>query len=136
MGAGSDNELRSFLLEHVEDLEEFEVLLCLYERAGDAGMTLDDVTTTVRFPSATIRSSLERLATRGLITCTALEPALYRFDPPGADREAFGRVAAAYRENPLEVMRIMTSIAVERVRTAAVQRFADCFRFGGPKSRG
>lgn len=136
MGDASDIDLRSFLLEHVEDLEEFEILLCLYEHAGDAGMNLDDVTAAVRVPSVTIRSSLERLAARGLISCTAIAPAVYRFDAPSADREAFSRVAAAYRDNPLEVMRIMTSIAVERVRTAAVQRFADCFRFGGPKTRG
>lgn len=136
MGDGSDTDLRSFLLEHVEDLEEFEILLCLFERGGEAGMSRDEVTAAVRFPSLTIRNSLERLAARGLVSCTAIEPAVYRFDPPSADREAFGRVAAAYRENPLEVMRIMTSIAVERVRTAAVERFADCFRFGGPKPRG
>lgn len=136
MGDGNDTDLRSFLLEHVEDLEEFEILLCLFERGGEAGMSLDDVTAAVRFPSLTIRSSLERLAARGLISCTAIEPALYRFDPPVAERETFRRVAAAYRDNPLEVMRIMTSIAVERLRTAAVQRFADCFRLGGPKPRG
>jgi hypothetical protein len=134
---GSASALRTFLLDHVEDLEELEVLLCLYERGGDDGLRLEEVTDAVRFPPAAIVGALERLAARGHISCTAIEPALYRFEPANPDMtEAFARVAAAYRENPLEVMRLMSSIALERVRTAAIRRFADCFRIGGPKSRG
>jgi hypothetical protein len=134
---GSASDLRTFLLDHVEDLEELEVLLCLYEHGGEKGLRLEEVTDRVRFPQPAIVGALEHLAARGHISCTAIEPALYRFEPASpATAEAFARVAAAYRENPLEVMRLMSSIALDRVRTAALRRFADCFRIGGPKPRG
>lgn len=121
----SSANLRVALLELVDDLEELEVLLCVREQGGRKGLGFEAIMRVVSFTRPAVRGALERLAARGLISCTAIEPAVYRFDPQSARMgETFTRIAAAYRDNPLEVMRLMSAIAVERVRTAAAKRFS------------
>jgi hypothetical protein len=129
------DQIRAFLLEHVEDLEELEILAFLHARRE--GATLAGIADGVRFPVSTVLSVLERLAAQGTVSCSALEPAEYRFETSDAVvRERFEEVFAAYRANPLVVMKLMTSNAIDRVRTAAMRRFADSFRLKGPKSNG
>src|SRR5690349_8474455 len=128
-------QLRRFLFEHVEDLEELEVLACLHDRREEA--TLAVIADEIRFPARTVLPVLERLAARGIVSCTALEPAQYRFEAPDAEaRQRFEEVFAAYRANPSALMKLMTSNAIDRVRTAAMRTFADGFRLKGPKSNG
>jgi hypothetical protein len=129
------DQLRAFLFEHVEDLEELEILAYLHARRE--GATLAVIADGVRFPLSTVLPVLERLAARGTVSCSALEPAEYRFEASDADaRQRFEEVFAAYRANPSVVMKLMTSNAIDRVRTAAMRRFADSFRLKGPKSDG
>jgi hypothetical protein len=129
------DQLKAFLFEQVETLEELAILACLHER-GSEGATQAAVAQAIGFPPAVTERALEQLSTRGTITCSALEPAEYRFEPPDATRAMFARVFAEYHANPLSVMRLMTANAIERVRTAALRTFADAFRIGGPKSNG
>jgi hypothetical protein len=129
------DQLRAFLFEHVEDLEELEILAFLHARRE--GATLAGIADGVRFPVSTVLAVLERLAAQGTVSCSALEPAEYRFETSDAVvRERFEEVFAAYRTNPSVVMKLMTSNAIDRVRTAAMRRFADSFRLKGPKSNG
>jgi hypothetical protein len=129
------DQLRWFLFEHVEDLEELEILACL--RARSQGATLTVIANEIRFPLPTVLPVLERLVARGIVSCTALEPAEYRFEAPDAEtRQQFERVFEVYRADPSAVMKLMTSNAIDRVRTAAMRTFADGFRLKGPKSHG
>ena len=129
-------ELRRFLAEHVEELDEL-VVLAFLETRGSEGAPLSAVVEAVPFTEATARAVLERLAARELVSCSALEPAEYRFAPADpATRAELERVFTTYRENPIVVMNLMTANAIERVRTAALRTFADAFRIGRPKSNG
>ncbi len=129
------DQLRSFLFEHVEDLEELHVLAHLHARRESA--TLAVIADEVRFPLPIVLSVLERLAARGIVSCSALEPAEYRFEASDAAvRQRFEDAFATYRANPSVVMQLMTSNAIDRVRTAAMRTFADSFRLKGPKSHG
>jgi len=127
--------LKSFLADHVEDLEELVILEVLQTR-GAVGTTLASVADTTPLSVETIRVNLEKLAARGLVSCSVLEPAEYRFEPPEGLREQFERVLARYRAEPMSVLMLLSANAIERVRNAALRTFADAFRLGGPKSNG
>jgi hypothetical protein len=129
------DELKAFLFEQVETLEELAILAFLHAR-GSEGATQAAVAQAIGFPPAVTLRALEQLCTRGTISCSALEPAEYRFEPTSATRAMFERVFRQYNANPLGLMKFMTANAIERVRTAALRTFADAFRIGGPKSNG
>ena len=129
------DKLKSFLADHVEDLEEL-VLLAALQARGPAGSTLVKLVDTTRLPVETIRAHLDKLAARGLVACSVLEPAEYRFEPPEALRQPFERVLDQYRADPMSVLMLLSANAIERVRTGALRAFADAFRLGGPKSNG
>lgn len=127
--------LKGFLAQHVEDLEEL-VILAELEARGAEPSTLASLDGRVPLPLETTRAVLAKLAARALVVCSVLEPAEYRFEPPEGLREPFGRVLAHYRADPLAVLMLLSSNAIERVRNAALYTFADAFRIGGPKSNG
>ena len=131
-----DAELKQLLLEHVEDLEELEILARFHERGATAWNEIE-VALMTKFPLAGTREALRRLSSRGLLSASGSEPPAYRFsitDP--AVREGLTRIITEYRSEPLKVMGMMTTNAIEKVRTAAIKTFAECFRIGGPKSNG
>ncbi len=132
-----DEELRRFLFEHVEDLEDLEIIARFHELGDDRLLNAAELAVLTRFPDTTTREALARLAARGLLAPTATEPVSYRYVIADASlRERLERAVVEYRQQPIKVMGMMTSNAIERVRTAAVRTFAECFRIGGPKSRG
>ena len=45
--------------------------------------------------------------------------------------EAIGNLAESYDENRLEVINLMNTNAIERVRTSAMRAFANSFLLGG-----
>lgn len=129
------DDVKGFLAQHVEGLEELVVLAELEARRVER-CTLAKLGDIIPLPLETTRDVLGKLAARGLVACSALEPAEYRFEPPEELREPFGRVLAHYRSDPLAVLMLLSSNAIERVRNAALHTFADAFRIGGPKSNG
>jgi len=46
------------------------------------------------------------------------------------------RLAAAYRENPIPIIKLMSANAIERLRTAALRTFADAFILRKDKNGG
>jgi hypothetical protein len=131
------DELRQFLLEHVEDLAELEVLAWLQRESEGPGAAEDDLLNALPFPPDTTSAALERLVLRELVSRPVEKPGMLRFEArDGAFREMLRRAIEEYRQNPVVFMALMTAISIERVRTAALTTFAECFRLGGPKSRG
>jgi sugar-specific transcriptional regulator TrmB len=100
-------------------------------------MTLDQLTTACALPETSVRQALERLVGRGLIATIEGTPLSYRFAPPDAvTRDQIERIVEQYRANPLTVIKIMASSAIERVRSAALYTFAEAFRVKRHKSDG
>lgn len=134
MHPSSDHqELERFLLERLEDLDELRVLVWLHAR-GERPAVLTEIAVAVGSPTAVAQRTLERLASRGLVAISALEPAEYCFDPQDPETKAgFERLFAEFRVDPSSVMKLMTSVAIERVRTAALRTFGEALRGGGSK---
>jgi hypothetical protein len=130
-------ELKQFLLHHVEDLAELEILAWLHpDREGNA-VPETALIEAMPFPTDTTTAALERLVLRGLVSRTAEKPNLVSYVPPDTEfRDLLRAAIEEYRKNPVQFMALMTAIALERVRTAALTTFAECFRLGGPKPHG
>jgi hypothetical protein len=114
--------VRVFLRAQIESYEELEVLLLVREQRGrwcSASQIGALGSATLMAPA----EALERLYRRGLLAVRDEPPDVrYQYDP--SDRALVERVdelALVYRDNPLEVMKLMTQNAVERVRSQAAR---------------
>jgi hypothetical protein len=130
-------ELKGFLFEHIEDLDELEILLWSRRHLPESWMSGTAIAEAHPFPAERTLDVLERLSARALLVREAGNPPRYRCDPPDASlRTMLDRMLTAYEANPLRFFQLMNANAIERVRTAAIRTFAECFRIGGPKSNG
>lgn len=137
MSGPTDREsLKQFLLEHVEGYEDLEVLAWFSGQPQATLATAVDIAQKVGFPPAIIETAVERLVARGLLERTGKDGAFFRYAVDEDFRRTMAKIASLYQANPREVMELMTANAIERVRTAALRTFADCFRIRGPKSGG
>jgi hypothetical protein len=131
------DELRQFLLDHVEDLAELEVLAWFHRESEGSWVPEAALLGAMPFPTDTTSAALERLVLRELVSRAAEKPDLLCFEArDAAFREMLRRAIEEYRANPVQFMALMTAISIERVRTAALTTFAECFRLGGPRSNG
>lgn len=125
------------MLELFEDVADVEILARLRELGSTRSLNEQEIAAVTRFPLEGTRDALERLSARGLVTTTTDNPARHGYAiADSALRERAEHVVEIYRNDPLKIMNLLTQNAIERVRSAAVVTFAECFRIGGPKSNG
>jgi hypothetical protein len=131
------DELKQFLLTHVEDLAELEILAWLHRSSEGTWAGESDLSVAMPFPPDTTAAALERLVGRGLVARSHEKPGQICYDAPDAEfRGLLRRTIDEYRASPVQFMALMTAISLERVRTAALRTFAECFRLEGPKKNG
>jgi hypothetical protein len=125
------DDLQRFLVEHVISYEELDVLLLLVRGGGD--WSAKSVGESLGAATRDCRVALESLVARGLLA-TAGDPATFRYSPK-TDEIARGvdMLDRTYREQRALVAMMMSSNALERVRTSAIRTFAEAFRLKGPK---
>jgi DNA-binding MarR family transcriptional regulator len=126
------DDLQRFLLEHVVSYEELDVLLLLV-RGGADDWSAKSVAEALGAATGDCRVALESLVARGLLA-TVGEPATFRYSP--MTDETARRVELlerTYVEQRALVAMMMSSNALERVRTSAIRTFAEAFRLKGPK---
>jgi hypothetical protein len=75
---------------------------------------------------------------RGLVSRRDGAPqAVYCYSPQDPKlHEAVVGLAREYREQPIAIIKLLSTNAIERVRTAALRTFADAFVIGKDKNRG
>ena len=128
------DELKQFLLDHVQDLAELEVLAWFHRETEGTWAAEADLLGAMPFPADTTAAALERLVLRELVSRAAERPGMLCYEARDAVfREMLRRAIEEYRANPVQFMALMTAISLERVRTAALRTFAECFRLEGPK---
>jgi hypothetical protein len=126
------DDLQRFLLEHVISYEELDILLLLVRGAADA-WSAKSVAEALGAGTGDCRIALESLVARGLLA-TAGDPAIFRYSPMTADvARRVDMLERTYREQRALVAMMMSSNALERVRTSAIRTFAEAFRLKGPK---
>lgn len=118
-------DVRVLLRQHIESFDELESLLLLRQEAG-ADFSPDAVAARLGVSPDAAAEALRSLVKAGVVVAGA--GGVYRFGAVDAGASAtVAKLAEAYRERRVEVMRLLSANAIERLRTAAMRRFADAF---------
>jgi hypothetical protein len=125
-------DLQRFLFEHVASYEELDVLLLLV-RGWERSWSPQSVAKALSSTTDDCRLALADLATSGLLAVDEASGS-YRYAPAtdevARDVETLERT---YREQRAAVAMMMSTNAVERVRTSALSTFGEAFRVREPK---
>jgi hypothetical protein len=135
MHSGTLSEgVQALLRDRVESFEAIEVLLLL-RRCREQAWTPDAVARELSIEPAIAAEALDHLRRGNLLAARADGATmLFNYHPGDASLEAAVQgLARAYDENRLEVIKLMSANAIERVRTSAMKAFADAFLLGGTK---
>lgn len=127
----SSDNLRAAVLElldkRIESFEQLEILLLL--RSGsDRSWTAQEVGKHVRQPGHA-EEALSALRAAGLVQAvtTGSQPH-YVYSPLAPQLDAaVGELARQYREQPIAVMRTLSTNSIRRMRTTAARAFAEAF---------
>lgn len=124
--------LRQFLFEHTPDYEHLDVLKLL-AREPERLWSAAAVAESLGLELEVCRSALTHLSGSGLLATRSGAEA-FQYAP---ENETLARqvetLVRVYQEQRVEVVRMMSANAVERVRTAAIRAFSGAFHLRGPK---
>lgn len=121
MTARIPEEVRNFLLQCIDSVEQLEVLLLLH-RAPEQAWSPETVAQALYSNADSIRRRLAGLHANGLLASTA--PSSYRYQPKTSALDATVRLLAdTYRERRVAVITVIASKPMENVRA-----FSDAFR--------
>ncbi|HKZ74860.1 MAG TPA: hypothetical protein VJ011_12395 [Steroidobacteraceae bacterium] len=127
------DSVRALLRDHIESYEQLELLLLLRGRPGGI-WTLREIAQRMQLPDEELEEALRGLRAAGCLGERIQGDDAIRYAPRDAGQAvAIEGLAAAYGEKPLAIIKLMSANAIERVRTAAINTFADAFVVGGKK---
>jgi hypothetical protein len=129
------SEVAAFLRAHVESYEELEALLMLHRNRARV-WSPRAIATTIGASESDVLSALDALVRRGLVLRVAApERTEYKFIADGVASDLVARLAEAYTNDPIGVMRLMSANAIARVRSD-LHAFSDAFLIGRRKRDG
>ncbi len=121
--SGLPDEVRRLIVDHIESVEQLEILLLLYQQQGRT-WTADEVARELRVAASSAGERLEELQRDAILSRVDGEPGRYRYVPASSKLdEAVGGLATAYSERRVTVINLIFSKPVDKIRT-----FADAFR--------
>lgn len=135
MTSSVSEPLQAFLRESISSYEELETLLLLV-RTRDRSWTDDEVADALKVPVDGIATALEGLATVADLLRVDTRAGQRRFQyAPNRDTvsQLVEELVSAYSEQRLAIVRLMSSNALDRVRSSAARRLANAFRIERPK---
>lgn len=127
--------VRRLLLEVVDSFEKLEVLVHLH-RARFGAQTTTAIARALGIPGQAVAEALSELMRDGLVRTTDQDGAGWWFDPNGPRAPTVDVLAKLYEEERLDVMTLMSQVALERVRAQVAQAFADAFVIRPKKKKG
>ncbi|HEX8757637.1 MAG TPA: hypothetical protein VF745_14970 [Steroidobacteraceae bacterium] len=130
------DEVCAFLRDNIDSFESLEILLLL--RRERIAWTAEELCRRLGTRAALIDDALASLVRARLVNTADRDTlVLYRYADADSARDAIvGSLERAYRDESMEVMRLMSTYAIERLRTGALRAFADAFVFRKGKGRG
>lgn len=131
-----DEEVRAFLRHHIDSFESLEVLLLLYRER--TAWTADELCRRFRVRAPVIDDAIASLVRARLVNATERNVLTsYRYADEDSVRDALvASLERTYRDEPIQVMQLMSANAIERLRSGAIRAFADAFVFRKDKGRG
>lgn len=122
---GVPPDVAELLRVHIESYEALEMALLLARRADDAWRP-NELAKELGLAGDTAVATLEDLTTTGLVSREGRGHDA-RFRVCEASRPLLDRLQLAYRDHRVELMGLMTTHALDRVRTSALRAFAQAF---------
>jgi hypothetical protein len=131
------SDVQTLLRDHIESYEQLEVLLILRADRGTS-WTEETLSPRLHLAASLVRAALDGLDSAGFVEARVHgSERRYSYLCQNDNVEAtIGRLAAAYREYPIPIIKLMSANAIERLRTAALRTFADAFILRKDKNRG
>lgn len=130
MTSDETEQLRAFLRDHISGFEELEVLL-FFVRAPRRPWSASELVASLNLSEVLVRSALEQLVSAAApltLDGEAGSAKSYRYTPDAPTERLLEVLRLAYDEERLSILQLMSSNAMERVRSAAAQRLANAFR--------
>jgi hypothetical protein len=95
----------------------------------DEWWSLDTLAAGARIPEPVAADALQDLVRSNLVEVDpASRPSRFRYRPAdAASRSAVDALASIYQGNPIQILRVMSAHAIERVRNSAIRTFANAF---------
>lgn len=137
MEESSGDEVNELLRARIESFEQLEVLLLLHRRA-DEGWTAASVSGELHIGVPVASDALDHLCRGNLLDVRVGKDALvFRFAPGTPElASAVELLVTRHQERRLDVVRMLSAHAMERVRTSAIRLFADAFLIGSASGKG
>lgn len=127
-----DSQIQRLLSEHILSFEQLEAVLLLRSSAPRAWRT-QEVATALQVSGDAAHEALSALNARRLIAAATDDDELrYRFAPATAEiAQALERLADRYARHPVEILKLMSANAIERLRSSAARAFSEAFLLRG-----
>lgn len=129
-------ELGAFLCDYIDSYEALDVLLLL--RRERTAWTAEALCTRLRTRAPLIDDALATLVRAQLVNAAVQDmPPSYTYADENLARDAIvDALESAYRDEPTQIMQLMSTNAIERLRTSAIRGFADAFIVRKERDRG
>lgn len=120
---GLPNIVREFIIEHIDSVEQVEILLLLRQKTGRT-WTAEAMARELRIAVSSAATRLADLKKLGFVVPVDGAPGEYRYAPrtPELDETVRG-LSEAYSERRVTVINLIFSKPIDKIRT-----FADAFR--------
>jgi hypothetical protein len=131
------DKTRTLLRDFITSFEMLEIFLLLHANAG-RDWSAAEVADHVRIVDDLVARALESLRTRRLIRGSPpLPPARFQYSPDIRDlADAADELARDFTERRAAVLSTMSTNAIERLRSGALNAFADAFILGSKRKDG
>lgn len=117
-------EVLDFVREHIESHEQLQVLLLFHGACGRV-WSLDAIAATLDISSAAVAESVLHLQRLGAVRPVGGAALMVTYQPSSPElARTIDRLSAAYVDNQLAVVKLLSSNALARVRSRAAHRFA------------
>ena len=131
------DDVQALLRDHIESYEQLEVLLLLRREVGKT-WAAERISERLGISPALAADALAALGTSRLVVAHEDEPETrYAYAPEKASLvETVNRLASDYASARIEIIKLMSANAINRVRTGALRAFADAFVIRKDKDNG
>lgn len=125
------DDVRRFVIEHINSVEQLETLLLLWSNSARE-WSADEVSQALYTPPAAAAMRLEDLRQRGFVTLTGTPGDRYRYRSSSDEQmRLIARLADLYRERRVTIISLIYSKPHDQV-----QAFADAFKIRKSNDKG
>lgn len=118
--------VRGFLRDYIDSFESLEVLLLL--RRERTACTAEELCRRLKTRAPLIDDALTSLVRTRLVNTDQNVLTLYTYADEDSARDAIvGSLERIYRDEPIQIIQLMSTNAIERLRTSTIRAFADAF---------